>query len=531
MHFLLPLLGALLSSRGAVAWGSDKIYGVNLGSWLVLESWMLPAEWVAMGGETCSDCSTCIATEFAFAKAYPDTVDQTFAKHWSTWFTQDHVNQLKSYGINTVRIPLGYWIVEALVDREIEYYPRGGIKNLINGVKMLRDAGMQVILDHHALPGVQTPGQMFTGNCTNDVQFYTPYNYGRALTWTAVMTTIAHLHPNFESVFAIEAVNEPIMDASKTPDYGDFQKNFVKTIRVVELLLGIGVPGHGLDLDVSLNGLNLTSAVSIASSSDKSGLFSPEVTRAITTALPILLEMELELGLPGILEIGKAKSRGGNWKALTTNFMDINWQYNNSANPADAAIGPQGYDNHLYYNYGGVADPNPNAYMASICNLTRVQNDAALGNSPLWFGEWAITTNFDATDAFLRDWGDAQKLAYSKGAGWIWWNFRVEQSEKAGDLGRQWSYLEAVERAFMTKDPSQVHDPNVCDKYPMPTSSSSSVASISAGTPAPASSSLTSTRSSAPTSSIKPSTSAAAATSSKSRATSSTAESLQGARD
>ncbi len=29
----------------------------------------------------------------------------------------------------------------------------------------LRDAGIQVILDHHALPGVQTAGQMFTGKC------------------------------------------------------------------------------------------------------------------------------------------------------------------------------------------------------------------------------------------------------------------------------------------------------------------------------------------------------------------------------
>ena len=34
--------------------------------------------------------------------------------------------------------------------------------------------------------------------------------------------------------------------------------------------------------------------------------------------------------------------------------MDINWQFNNPANPADAAVGPQGYDNHLYYRY--VAD-------------------------------------------------------------------------------------------------------------------------------------------------------------------------------
>lgn len=152
--------------------------------------------------------------------------------------------------------------------------------------------------------------------------------------------------------------------------------------------------------------------------------------------------------------------------------MDINWQFNDPPNPADATLGPQGYDNHLYYSCvasiqhfcilirifrlglgwvlisptsvscvlmvpQGVADPNPDAYLQSICStflaicplhleltpssidLRRVENDAAVGNSPLWFGEWALSTQFDASDDFLRDWADAQKLAYSKGQGWI----------------------------------------------------------------------------------------------------------------
>lgn len=34
------------------------------------------------------------------------------------------------------------------------------------------------------------------------------------------MTSLSHLDPNFASVFAIEAVNEPIMDADQTPGYG-----------------------------------------------------------------------------------------------------------------------------------------------------------------------------------------------------------------------------------------------------------------------------------------------------------------------
>jgi hypothetical protein len=35
------------------------------------------------------------------------------------------------------------------------------------------------------------------------------------------MTALSHLDPAFSNVVAIEAVNEPIMDASKTPGYGN----------------------------------------------------------------------------------------------------------------------------------------------------------------------------------------------------------------------------------------------------------------------------------------------------------------------
>jgi hypothetical protein len=94
------------------------------------------------------------------------------------------------------------------------------------------------MIDHHALPGVATraslppawpqqltnycitAGQMFAGNCTDQVEFYSSpddYNYKRAVTWAVVMTYLTHTHPAFQTVFSIEAVNEPIQDASKTP--------------------------------------------------------------------------------------------------------------------------------------------------------------------------------------------------------------------------------------------------------------------------------------------------------------------------
>ncbi|KAG2143787.1 glycoside hydrolase family 5 protein [Suillus bovinus] len=457
-HFLTGLV--LSSTFVARAWAGQPthIYGVNLGSWLVLELWMLPQGWVDMGGQLCGgDCSTCISTESAFAQAYPDTVNATFAQHWDTWFTHSDVNTLKMAGINTVRIPLGYWIVEDLVDRPYETYPRGGLYYLRRGLGWLQDAGIQVILDHHALPGVQTAKQMFTGNCTTDVQFYTPYNYQRALVWTAVMTSLSHLDPQFANVFAIQAANEPINDANQTPNYGTFQENFVQIVRAVELTLGISVPSSNLSVSVSASvSNNFTAALSETSLET---IFPAEVQAALSEAVPIIMGIGATYGLQTIFEASPFKKSG---TPLVTNFMDVNWQYDNPSNPADVAIGPQAYDDH---------GNDSTSYMLSIC---RIQADAALGNSPLWIGEWSLDTEFNATDAFLYQWADAQKMAYSKGAGWIYWNFKIEISNltNGSARARQWSYLEGLELGFFTQDPAAYNNPNVCAPYTNSTSNS-----------------------------------------------------------
>ncbi|KAF8909279.1 glycoside hydrolase family 5 protein [Gymnopilus junonius] len=441
----------------------DKIYGVNLGSWLVLESWMLPAEWISMGGQQCNDCSQCIASEFAFAEVYPDTVDEKFKTHWESWFNQPDVDQLVNSGINTVRVPLGYWIVEPLVNRTSEFYPRGGIVELQRGLKQLKAAGIAAILDHHALPGVATSGQEFAGRCTNDVEFYTPYNYHRALIWTAVMTALSHLDPDFGSVAAIEAMNEPIMNANQTPGLGGFQVNFVETVRAVELILGIPVPGVSSFFEFQL-APNVAAAFSTAS--NLTSIFNSEVRQVLIDTIPVLAHVAAQLGLNTDFDDGGLRFSLAERKPLTTTIMDINWQYNNPANPANAAIGPQVYDNHLYYSFGGVADANEEAYLTSVCNLDRIQSDAALGNSPLVFGEWGLPTQFNATDEFLVKWRMHRSFLIPRALdGSSFWNFKVEISELAGDLARQWSYREGIRLGYLTQDPSKLHDPNVCAPY------------------------------------------------------------------
>lgn len=440
----------------------EKVYGVNLGTWLVFEPWMAEQEWKDMGGQMCSDCSTCIRSEWALNNAYPDTADTLFKKHWETWFTQSDVDQLVELGINTVRIPVGFWIVEALVDRQTEFYARGGLVQLKRGLRMLKNAGIQAILDHHALPGVATPGQMFAGNCTNIVEFYTPPNYARALTWTAVMTALAHLEPDFASLFAIEAVNEPIMDATKTPGLQDFYNHFVQVVRIVELALGVFDDGDDIlpGFNVLIGAGNFQGAVN--SMSQINGI-DVEVQVAVQSALEILIDLSVDSGVDLDLNLNVDQL---NREPLIVNFMDYLWQYNSpKANGATAAIGAQAYDDHLYYNFGGVADPNEDAYLTDLCNKNRLSSDSKVGNTPLWFGEWSLATQFNATDEFIREWADAQKLIYGQGAGWIFWNFKIETSELEGAFPRQWSYFEGVARGYLTRDPSKYFNKSVCVPY------------------------------------------------------------------
>ncbi|CAE7062410.1 unnamed protein product, partial [Rhizoctonia solani] len=435
-------------------------------------------------------------------------------------------------GLNSVRIPLGYWIVESLVDRSTEYYPRGGMKYLKKGLGWLKKRGIHVMLDHHALPGVSSANQMFAGRCTSDVQFYTEKNYRRALIWAGVMTALTHLDPDFASVFAIEAINEPTMDANQTPGYGDYQKRFVKIVRMVEYALGIKCP----DTDYSklFSNSSYTDVLDLGFlkvSTHTQDEVLTEVLQSISTSVKTIcadlgikvslnLRRSLDLGLSisstDVTEIKQGHGAGrGPMSAngpvlakrsepaehldtrvphgsglerhnarrrlhhergisatlskdvcrtcLMTSFQNRDWQYNNPPNPADAAIGPQLYDAHLYFSFGGVADPNAESYMQVICNTDRVKKAVEANNSPLVFGEWSLATNFNASNQFLHDWSDAQRYIYAGQAdGWYFWSFKIE--EGSPNLPN-WSFFASLEAGFFSNDPSKLTNPDVCKPW------------------------------------------------------------------
>jgi glucan endo-1,6-beta-glucosidase len=130
---------------------------VNLGSSFIIEPWMAQDEWAGMGCGNANDEWQCVQA------LGQEAADAAFAKHWDSWVTEDDISQIASLGLNTIRIPVGFWIKEDLV-QDGEYYPRGGLEYLDRLVGQAKDAGLYVIMDLHGGPGSQFPNQQYTGH-------------------------------------------------------------------------------------------------------------------------------------------------------------------------------------------------------------------------------------------------------------------------------------------------------------------------------------------------------------------------------
>ncbi|PLW22456.1 hypothetical protein PCANC_08376 [Puccinia coronata f. sp. avenae] len=460
-NIILTVVSASLGSSAIGSLPETYKYGTNLGGWLLSEPWMNPLEWHAMGGNLCpADLSTCTESEWSLTrKIGQKAANKAFLKHWQSWFNQDHIEKLLALKLDHVRIPLGFWIVEELVEAPAEAYAQGGWMELKRGLRQLRDAGIHVNLDMHAMPGVAASKQMFAGNVTSDVQFYKDHNYQRALMWSAVLTAMSHLDRDFSSVVAIECINEPLRDATLTPGLGQYYSDFVTITRMIEYAIGVKCEA---DLGQSIQRLS-KSVNGKAALRAAIPLIEIYARKANVVVDPLILET---LRSPATT---RHKIPTSSRSCLATMAMPKRWQLGPDAySMANYTLGPAVYDDHMYYAFGGEADPDIKSYLARICNQQHYQEAKKIGEKVYGHGEFSIAVNFNATHEDLRAWGDAQRFMYNKERFWTFWSFRLGQGMEP-NLNRTqietWSYLGAVEAGVWPKDPTQYYNPSICAPY------------------------------------------------------------------
>lgn len=192
--------------------GKLPIRGVNLGSLFVVEPWMAGTEW--------SNVLKCGSTksEFDCVKSLGQaTADTNFRSHWGSWIKQSDLQTMSSYGLNTIRIPVGYWIFEAL-KYDSEYFPTGGLSYLAKICGWAADLGFYIIVDLHGAPFAQVGQDADTGQLASDPtdtnpDFYQQSQYQRALWFLGNMTNYIHSNGgstgSMRNVGMLEVVNEP----------------------------------------------------------------------------------------------------------------------------------------------------------------------------------------------------------------------------------------------------------------------------------------------------------------------------------
>jgi len=168
---------------------------VNIGGWLVLESWMTPTLYrqngVAGGAGEWQFCAQLGKTK----------AQQALQGHWDTWVSQSDLQKLKASGITHLRVPVGYWIVS--IDSN-EPFVDGGMVYLKRLLGWANDLGLKVIVDLHGAPGSQN-GHDNSGK-TGPIDWQQSQNVDRSV---SVLGNLTQQVMGSPAVVGIEVLNEP----------------------------------------------------------------------------------------------------------------------------------------------------------------------------------------------------------------------------------------------------------------------------------------------------------------------------------
>jgi len=213
---------------------------VNLGSLFVLESWMVPSLFVCAAQPAVS--------ELDVANGWGGSARALLERHWDTWITEKDFQWMASIGINTVRLPLGYWHLPTEHTAGTAYEAVGHIyegawPRVIRTVSMAADHGIGVLIDLHGAPGSQNgallsiPGHPIHSHISigqhhsgvSDGQatlFSVPSNIDKTID---ALTFLTKTLVNVPNIVGIQLLNEP----NNVPELLTFYNRALDSLRNV----------------------------------------------------------------------------------------------------------------------------------------------------------------------------------------------------------------------------------------------------------------------------------------------------------
>ncbi|KAJ6257990.1 Glucan 1,3-beta-glucosidase [Drechslerella dactyloides] len=387
------ITSALLMARASAApavqlrsisfdFANEKVRGVNLGGWLVLEPWITPSLWADWSANPTAGP----VDEYKLCKALgKDACLARLQAHWSTWLTEQDFKDIKTVGLNTVRIPIGYWAFQPNPDG----FVNGQVAYLDKAIGWARSAGLKVWIDLHGAPGSQN------GFDNSGLRDQTNWQYGNNVQITLdVLSQIAQKYakPAYQDVVvAIELLNEPGPNLNMDQLGRFYMDGFGKVREVSDTFVTFS---DAFKPPNSWNGLLSGPGNNVIVDHHRYQMFSEaEVTRALNTQISVACNAGSETsGSDKYVVIGE-------WSGAMT----------------DCARWLNGFGR--YSRYEG-----------------KHQNSR-------WYGNCSTKGDLDTMDwakrQEIRKYIEAQLDTYEKTTnGWIFWTWKAEE----GNMSDDWNY-------------------------------------------------------------------------------------------
>lgn len=185
---------------------ADKIYGVNLGGWLVLEPFIVPALY-----EECENIETPCVDEYTLSNYYRSQgkLEEVLEHHYDTFITEKDFADIAAAGLNWIRLPIPFWMIETQDDEP--FYAGGSFKYFQKAVQWARKYGLRINLDLHAAPGSEN-GFNHSGRL-GDIHWMSSYmgivNAQRTLNYIRTLTEMVTEDEYKDVVQMLSVINEP----------------------------------------------------------------------------------------------------------------------------------------------------------------------------------------------------------------------------------------------------------------------------------------------------------------------------------
>lgn len=393
----------------------DKVRGVNLGGWLVLEPWITPSVFERTNNDA-------IVDEYTLGQLLDSqTARKILTQHWETWITEDDFAAIKAAGLNYVRIPLGYWSVpltssDTHESTSVTPYTPGAWPYLLRGLNWAKKYSIHVILDIHGAPGSQNGYDNSGQRTSNPVWAMNHANVSRTV------DTLRYIAENIGGMIdVVELLNEPA---------GFRGDDWAQTVRQFWL------DGYDAVRTAAGNGIKVMIGDAFLGVQNWNGFLTyPRGQGVIMDFHEYQIFSDPELSRSFDEHVAFACTYSDNLSSYqSSNIWTIVGEWSNAVTDCAKWLNGRGVGSR----WDGTWFPSNSQYHGSCTNFT---------------GSYS---GFSSTyKTFLRKYWEVQVEIGENVSGWVFWTWKAENAD-------EWSYQKGLEAGWIPRDPTDRQYPQIC---------------------------------------------------------------------